>query len=187
MKWVLFALAPLPYFESTDLTPFWGGASGHLPARIETMRLQNQNGQTVNEKRLDGTLSIVSFFFAECGSVCPRLMHSIQRFQKQALLRGWGDKLRVYSISISPDHDTPERLRDYARSQKFKLSNWSLLTGDASEIQRVSQVFKSKSVNAHSENLFLLDTARQLRGIYMSSDPKQLELLLSDISKLLES
>jgi protein SCO1 len=45
--------------------------------------------------------------------------------------------VRFVSISVDPEHDTPERLREFAAAHKTDLSRWMFLTGDSATVHRI--------------------------------------------------
>ncbi len=85
----------------------------------------------------DGPL-LLQFIFTTCPAVCPVLSATFQAAQSQL-----GDDLetvRMVSISIDPEHDTPERLREYAR--RFRAGQqWLFLTGGRDDVVAVQKSF----------------------------------------------
>jgi protein SCO1/2 len=188
----------LPYFERGDLTPYWApasqGAGGHAPAGLEPFSAIDQAGKAATERDFSGGVSVVNFFFAQCGNTCPRMMSTIARFQGQLKKDGLSSKVAIYSFSTMPEHDTPAVLRKYAEARGLDLANWRLLTGKRKEIYRVGKAMlkadravgsqKSPTTFIHSEYLYLLDQNRRVRGIYDSSSPAQMADLRKDIRRL---
>ena len=188
----------LPFFDTKDLSPYWPGEANsdttRAPTKIPTLQFTDQDGNPVTEKNFDGKISVVNFFFSQCGTTCPVMMESLHRFQSETKKRGLASKIRFFSFSITPDQDTPATLKAYAQEHGLGLSNWSLLTGQRSQIYELGRnVFKAdRSVGpqksqqnfTHSNYVYLVDSQRKLRGIYQSTDPKQMKLLASDISTL---
>jgi len=81
---------------------------------------------------------MLQFIFTTCTTVCPFMSAILSGAQAQL-----GDDLkrvRMISISIDPEHDTPERLRSYART--FKAGpQWRFLTGSVDDITAVQKAF----------------------------------------------
>ncbi|HWM91712.1 MAG TPA: SCO family protein [Thermoanaerobaculia bacterium] len=93
---------------------------------------------------------LLQFIFTTCPAVCPML---------SATLAGAQDRLpgiRMVSISIDPEHDTPERLRAYA--QRFRAGpQWKFLTGrleDVVDVQKAFGVYRSDKMQ-HEPSTFL--------------------------------
>jgi len=74
---------------------------------------------------------MVNFIFTTCTTICPIMSATFS--QLQSLLGEEADKVRLLSISIDPEQDTPEKLRAYAR--KFSAGeSWHFLTGQLDDI-----------------------------------------------------
>jgi protein SCO1/2 len=75
-----------------------------------------QEGRTVRfyDDLLRGRLVALNFFYIECEGTCPgvtSMLVDVERKLGPELSR----ELRILSISLEPERDTPARLRDYAR------------------------------------------------------------------------
>jgi len=81
---------------------------------------------------------MLQFIFTTCPTICP-VMSSILS-AAQSKLSADLSKVRLISISIDPEHDTPERLREYAR--KFRAGRqWLFLTGSTEDIAAIQKAF----------------------------------------------
>lgn len=185
----------LPFFDSTDLTPYWDDsprAKSFTPTHIVSFHVIDQDGHEVNEKTFQAKPALVNFFFAKCPGICPVMMQSVRRFQNN--LGSKANEVSIYSFSVTPKEDTPEVLRAYAKTQKIDLKNWKLLTGDRDQIFALGKgVFKADgSVGSerkpssfiHTSNIYLVDTKLRLRGIYDTSNAGAMKLLAKDLELL---
>jgi protein SCO1 len=78
---------------------------------------------------------VLQFIFTTCPSVCPALSTALSAAQREL-----GEGVRLVSISIDPEFDTPARLRDYAR--QFKAGpQWRFLTGSREDVAAVQKAF----------------------------------------------
>lgn len=76
----------------------------------------------------------VQFVFSTCATICPVVTGTL------AAARQRQPRLRALSVSIDPEHDTPERLRAYAA--RFAAGpGWRFLTGRAADLLAVEQAF----------------------------------------------
>jgi cytochrome oxidase Cu insertion factor (SCO1/SenC/PrrC family) len=76
---------------------------------------------------LEGKLVVVDFIFTRCTSICPLLTSTMKGVREQ-LSDLMGDEVRLVSISVDPDYDTPEVLDLFAR--KYGAGKgWTFLTG----------------------------------------------------------
>jgi len=143
--------------------------------------LTDQDGKPFGSAELRGQVYIVSFFFTSCRSICPAVMHGMARLQE-----GYADRkiqgIRLVSISVDPEHDTPEVLRDYASRLKVDPARWTLLTGDTERVRAiVVDGFKTPMDAipesgatpmdiAHTGKVALVDGQGNVRGFYDTND-----------------
>jgi len=90
---------------------------------------------------------ILNFIYTTCTTICPILSATFSQVQRELGADSAG--LRMISISIDPEQDSPERLQDYAR--RFKSSdNWHFLTGDIEDvigIQKALDAYRGDKMN----------------------------------------
>ncbi len=80
----------------------------------------------------------------------------------QRTLRAEGSKVRIVSISIDPEYDTPARLKDYAARHRAG-PDWHMLTGDKQVILEVAHAFdawRGDKMN-HTPSTYLQGSANQ--------------------------
>ena len=107
---------------------------------VPDVKLVDQTGRSVGLAELlaaDKPVAL-NFFFASCGSICPVMTSTLARMRKD--LGHDGDGLRVVSVTIDPDQDTPAILKAYAKEYSAG-KGWSFLTGDAEKISEVQRAF----------------------------------------------
>lgn len=183
----------IPFFEDKELTPYWPSETiKHSPAKVGKFKAIKHNEKILTQKDFQGHLSLINFFFVRCPQICPMMMKNVQRLQKAVGKEM--DKVQIYSFSVQPKSDTPEKLRSYAKDYKIDLTNWTLLTGEKKEIYHVGKnMFKAdgsvgtqKSENTfiHTQNIYLVDENLNIRGIYDTSDSKDMKQLKEDIGIL---
>jgi protein SCO1/2 len=113
---------------------------------VPDVALVNQDGARV---RLPQALAadkpvLLDFFFSTCTTVCPVLSASFSTLLKT--LGAQARDVRVVSIAIDPDYDTPGVLRGY-RERFHAGPEWELLTGSRQDIDRVLRAFDAYSPN----------------------------------------
>ena len=81
---------------------------------------------------------LLQFIFTTCPTVCPVMSEIFSSAQEKLGVEL--DKIRMISISIDPEQDTPERLREYARRFNAR-PQWSFLTGRLDDILAVQKAF----------------------------------------------
>ena len=86
----------------------------------------------------------LQFIFTTCPSICPLLTSTLSAAREEL-----GEGVRMVSISIDPEFDTPARLREYA--QRFKAGpQWWFLTGSREDVAAVQKAFGAYRVNKMS-------------------------------------
>ena len=84
---------------------------------------------------IKGKIVVIQFMFANCERLCPMVTPNLVKVQKQLQEQALG-KVSFVSITVDPDHDTPEVLKVY--SQKFQVQpGWQFLTGKRADIDRI--------------------------------------------------
>jgi protein SCO1/2 len=95
-------------------------------APLPDFTLTDQNDRTVRLADLRGQVVAIDFIYTRCPlpDVCPRLSANFALLQRR-----FGNAVTLLSITVDPDFDTPQVLRDYARRWTAG-PNWHFLTGD---------------------------------------------------------
>jgi len=120
---------------------FWAFGEGRgvtAPAAIGgPFQLTDQAGQTVTEKSLQGRPTLIFFGFTHCPDVCPTSL-----FEISEVLRAMGkdaDRVNAYFITVDPDRDTSQAMKDYLSSFDPHLKG---LTGDAAAVAKVTSEYR---------------------------------------------
>lgn len=180
----------LPVFESADLVPAWRSAA-ELRARPGTFpdfALQDQAGATLARADLDGRIVVANFFFASCGTLCPRLRSAMARVRAAHP----GEDVLLLSHSVTPEADTVAMLAAYARANAIDGRQWRLVTGARDTVRRVMHegylvpVPLSAPVGGivHTELFVLLDGRQRVRGVYNGTLALDIDHLIEDIRTL---
>lgn len=107
---------------------------------ISDITLINKDSNKISLSKAlgDSDPVILNFIFTTCTTICPILSATLS--QVQTKLGSKVNNLRMISITIDPEQDTPERLKEYAG--KFKAgSNWEFLTGSIDNIVATQKIF----------------------------------------------
>lgn len=86
---------------------------------------------------IQGRIVVINTFFADCGAVCPITMQRLAAMQKRFSER-LGQDVFLYSITVDPVGDTPEKLKVYAKRYGAG-SGWMFLTGTQANVRQVLQ------------------------------------------------
>ena len=150
-------------------------------SKLPEFSLVGVDGKPFGSAELRGQVYIANFFFTSCRSICPALMKGVSRLQDAFVQRNI-DGIRLVSITVDPEHDTPEVLGAYAAALSVDPRRWTLLTGDPDQVRGLvvdgfkTALFPPKPDSpppldiAHSGKLVLVDGAGQIRGFYDSDE-----------------
>jgi protein SCO1 len=119
--------------------------------------LTSQDGAQISLANLRGKVVAVTFIFTRCSNTCPVLTPMMSLVQDR-LGRDFGSKIVFASITVDPEHDTPEMLKLYAQMYGADVAGWSFLTGPPPVIQDLTRrysVFASKNADGDIEHSFL--------------------------------
>jgi protein SCO1 len=151
-------------------------AGGELPVigPAPPFTLTSQDGRLVSLADLSGKIVAVTFIYTRCPDICPMLTQKMVDIQ-EALGPDFGKKVAFVSISLDPEHDTPEILKDYAQFWGAKLDGWAFLTGSPEAVRDVTRrygVFFAKKEDGsvdHTQLTSLIDADGQMRVQYLGA------------------
>jgi len=174
-----------------------GACTHHQPPPVlgeaPAWQLTNRDGRTVSSADLAGAPYVVDFIFTRCVAICPAMTAQMER-----VTRGLpeGVEVKLVSISLDPEHDTPEVLEEFA-AKRHAPDSWLFLTGtDQQQMFDLSQDgFKlSATLNpddpvqpiVHSTRFVLVDAQGKIRGYYDSLEAEAMDKLREDLRALLD-
>jgi protein SCO1/2 len=114
-----------------------------LPARPgPEWTLTNQQNQPFGSANLKGKVSLVTFVYTHCPTVCPLLTAQMKQLQDELKQdRATAERVTFVSITVDPQRDTPARLKEYAAQMGVDFATWSWVTGESAELQRTWKSF----------------------------------------------
>ena len=134
--------------------------------------LTKQDGKRLALKELRGKVLAITFIFASCVDTCPLLTAKMAGIQNR-LGADFGTKVYFVSITVDPERDTPEILKQYAEGHKANPAGWAFLTGTPAEIREVAKrygIYYKKTPRGDVDHTFLTSLVDQngtLRVQYM--------------------
>ncbi|HEX8719540.1 MAG TPA: SCO family protein [Pyrinomonadaceae bacterium] len=114
-------------------------------AEVPEVKLVNQDGRPFNTRSLRGRALVVTFIYTRCPlpDQCPLL--SANFAQLNAALAADPElrkRARLLSVTLDPEHDRPEVLRDYGAAYAGgRFDDWDFATGDPAEVRRLAESF----------------------------------------------
>ncbi len=159
--------------------------------KVKNINFVNQLGNSVSLYDLHGKIIVLDFFFTRCPTICPGLAKSMKRLQDS--FKQNDSIVQFISISIDPEHDSVPQLRKFADRYNINHDTWWMVTGNKNELydfalHEIKASVADPGVDAafiHTENFFLLDTNKIVRGYYNGFDSAQQKKLVNDIPLLM--
>lgn len=156
---------------------------------------QDQTGRDFMSSELSNRVWVAGFIFTRCTGPCPMISAHMAELKKRL---HYSSRFALVSFTVDPDHDTPEKLSEYAsKFQREGKPAWYFLTGKKEKIyelavktflQTASQDPTQTDVQAqfmHGTRLSLVDGEGRIRGFYNSSDSEAMNRLERDIRAIL--
>ena len=184
--WFNKRLAELPYygenFELQTKQPFY---------TVPGYSFINQDSNVLNNDYTKGRIWVAHYFFTSCPSVCPKMIKGMGDVQEAF---SGNENVKLVSLTVDPDHDTPAVLKAYAANHNIATSQWQLLTGNKKELYRYARnglfIVATDGDGGpgdfiHSDKLVLIDRENHIRGYYDGTDKTAVHLLINDIKRLL--
>ncbi|WP_410891030.1 SCO family protein [Neobacillus sp. 204] len=121
--------------------------------------LIDENGRSVTKQDLIGKTVVLTFTYVNCldTNACPILLSNFNNLQQD--LKSKGSKtnnLLLVSVSLDPENDTPEAMKEHAKKMNFDLSYLKMLTGDKNQIQNLAdtlgELFENNGVEVLHDN-----------------------------------
>jgi protein SCO1/2 len=163
-------------------------------ATLPRFDLTDENGRPFGSGDLDGKVWVASFIFTRCATICPRITSRMAEVQRRT--QQLAPALHLVSFSVDPEYDTPERLRDYARSHHASPRLWSFLTGPEEAVKEAVvgglKVSMGKERGGdggpeeifHGSHLVLVDARGRVRGYYDPEEPGAVDRVVRDAGLL---
>ena len=110
--------------------------------------LNDVNNDIITESSFEGPLTAIFFGFTNCPDVCPMTLNNLDLVIKN-LDQEKKNKFKVFFVSIDPERDKPEVIKNYLNSFDNKIYG---ITGDPKKV-----FLMSKSWGVLSEKIFSED------------------------------
>lgn len=153
--------------------------------------LTTQDNEYRGRQEMVKKITVVDFFFTSCPSICPIMSTEMERVNDA--FRNESD-VQIYSISIDPEYDTPEVLKEYAERHNATLGKWFFLTGNKVDIYNLARCgFILPTIDGygepddfvHSDKFVLVDQFGRIRGYYSGTNRDEVDRLILETKILL--
>jgi cytochrome oxidase Cu insertion factor (SCO1/SenC/PrrC family) len=160
---------------------------------VPDFALVSQTGEPVTLDTLRGRPFAVAAIFTTCSGPCPKITASMRRLQ-DVLAEA---DVRLVSVSVDPETDTPEVLAAYADAYTADGERWLFLTGEEEEIHGFlreglwlplaraaeGEAEPGQEVT-HSTKIVAVDRTGRLRGWYEGVDAAEVDRLAERLAFL---
>ncbi len=126
----LGACSPKPSFKNIDITG--GKAFG------TSFSLLDPDGKVRTLEDFKGKVVVMFFGFTQCPDVCPTTLTEMQ--QAITLLGPQSDKVQVLFVTVDPERDTAEVLKQYVPA--FDKSFLGLRPADEAALEKITKDYK---------------------------------------------
>jgi protein SCO1/2 len=163
------------FFIQTTHAGTWG--RDYFP----NVPLTTHNGEQVRffDDLIEDKIVVINFIYTTCPDTCPletAKLVSVQQILKDRI----GKDVFFYSISIDPEHDTPDVLKEYR--ERFK-ADWTFLTGKDSDIVSLRKklgLFIPEIPDDSSNHNVNMIIGNQATGRWMKRSPFENAHVLAD-------
>lgn len=180
--------------------------------RVPPFALTERTGRRVTLEDLHGLVWVANFIYTECSESCPTQSLQLARLQDEFPAEA---PLRLVSITVDPEHDTPAVLSRYAERYRA-TERWWFLTGDKRAIYCLARdgfrlgvvdptasappdcgtgvslgpapawaSHGSKGLFIHSARLVLVDGSARIRAYHLATESESLTRLKANLRRLL--
>lgn len=153
---------------------------------VPDFSLTDQHGNPATAAELRGHVWVVDFIFTDCAGSCPVLSSKMEGLEKTIK----DPSVRFVSFTVDPKHDNPKKLSGYADNYHAD-HRWIFLTGEpVPELATVRQMkitvlpATANDPIMHDEHFFVVDRNGDVRGVYQSLRPDEIERLARDVATL---
>jgi protein SCO1/2 len=157
---------------------------------VGAFALTDERGEPFTEAALRDHVTIVSFLFTRCDTICPVTTMRMARLQEKTFdVRA---QVKLASFSVDPGYDTPPRLAAYAQRYQADPARWRFVTGPVEAMRKLVEgpfmnSMASEGVTpsgapaiSHSGYFLLVDGHGHIRGAYDSGDVQRLDEMIRD-------
>lgn len=140
-------------------------ARGH---EVPDFSLIDQSQHPVKLSELKGKVVAINFVYTHCllPNYCFRMSNNFRQLQKRFATQ-MGRNLVLLTITFDPEHDSPEVLKQYAKTFDADGQNWHFLTGVPAQVNKVDEefgmaFFPDEGLMTHSLHTVVIDRGGKL-------------------------
>lgn len=165
------------------------------PRDLPEFQLLDHNGAPLTNEWFKGSWTLVFFGFTHCPDICPATLQMLSSARAKLLTGGYaGDMPRILLISVDPERDTAESLRQYIAHFGEGVS---AATGTLDELQKLASalgIFFAREAPepandpghynvAHSAHVLVIDERGKYAAVF--SPPHSIDAFVTDMPLLM--
>lgn len=127
------------------------------PRELAPFELSADDGSAFTREDLEGHWSLVYFGFTSCPDICPTTLATITNARRALVEAGAEELFDVVLVSVDPERDTPEALREYLA---YFDPDYVGVTGETLEIASLAEQMSvgfAKTPAPEAEGGYLVD------------------------------
>ena len=161
--------------------PLIGGYVLATPRELPAIELVDEQDARFPADAFADHWSFLYFGYTYCPDVCPLTLVELAELKKLLAANGVAEPTQYYLVSVDPERDTPERLREYVAYFEPELRG---LTGTPEALAALAEATETvfdvpenpEDANylvSHSSNVVLLDPDGRVHAVFTPPhDPK---------------
>lgn len=172
LKAILVCLFSLFLLTCTSRSPELHGSIYDPPRPAPELELQSTTGEAFSLSSVTGDVVLVYFGYTYCPDICPATLAEVKLIFEE--LGDQSDRLQLIMVTVDPQRDTPQVLRDYLGRFHPRFTG---LWADGEQLERVMSEYgvfaqiepsddPDRYLVSHTARLFLLDQDGMLRTNY---------------------
>ncbi len=163
---------------------------------IADFQLTERSGRTICKEDLVGHPWVVSFIFTNCAGPCFRVTSAMRRLQDEFLK---DSDLRLVTITVDPERDTPAQLAKYADGFEADPERWLFLTDPTGQRDKIYPLIQGSFLQRveeaqgemrepgyeiiHTNNVLLVDERGVVQGKWLSTYEAEFDQLRRELKK----
>lgn len=146
--------------------------------KVDSFEMNTMLGEkyNLNNKKV----KLLTFFYTRCPDICPMTMFDFKDLQIQLQEEGlFGTEVELLAITLDPQNDSDEIIREYARAFEANSEGWKFMRGAPDETKEIADAFKMKYKKvsddfiSHNTTMYLIDQDNRIRGLFNMANSKE--------------
>ena len=151
----------------------------------------NQNGENIELKDYKGNVLVMVMIYTSCKAACPRLVADMRNIEQQ-ISNKQKENVKFILVSIDPEVDTPERLKEFSIENEMTNNHWVFLRSNEEQTREFAAVLavnykKISPIDFSHSNIISVfnkegEMVYQQEGLGVSYD-KTVETIITEVKK----